>query len=154
MHIRIPARPRLRQPPSRSSQATTLGFHVPLISSELSIQLCGVRQYRSNGIQESRGWCSIDSSVVKREAKHHVIAPRPGHGQTAQVRSTIRPIPSMPICGGFTIGVKVSTEYIPRLVILNVPPSVSSNDKRPSLARATKWLLSAAIAPLLYRQHL
>ena len=53
----------------------------------------------------------------------------------------------MPTCGGFRIGVLSSDPKTPPLVIVNVPPLISSSESVPSSARFAKSLIDASISP-------
>src|SRR4029453_4597919 len=56
---------------------------------------------------------------------------------TTTARSSIAPTARMPAWGGLRTAVKLSTPYMPRLEIVNVPPSRSSARSLPSRVRET-----------------
>src|SRR6266568_1587740 len=60
--------------------------------------------------------------------------------------SATRPTPRMAVSGGFRMGVKPSTRYAPRLVMLNVPPCISAGLSRPARALSASASRSAELA--------
>src|SRR5829696_498791 len=64
-------------------------------------------------------------------------------------RSSIAPTARMPACGGLRTAVKRSTPYMPRLEIVNVPPSRSSARSLPSRVRETMSARAAAISGIV-----
>ena len=61
--------------------------------------------------------------------------------------STMRPTPRIAACGGLMMAMNSSTSNMPRLLMVNVAPIMSSGFIRPSRVRATSsrdWMASCA----------
>src|SRR5437870_12358867 len=76
---------------------------------------------RAAGAPSTRRWSNVRLSVsMRRTAILSVFS------SITTGRATMRPRPRMAHCGRLMIGVKASTSYMPRLVMVNVAPARSS----------------------------
>jgi NAD(P)-dependent dehydrogenase (short-subunit alcohol dehydrogenase family) len=77
---------------------------------------------------------AVERPVVARERQHqHRLAV-----VTGTTRSAMRPTARIAACGGFTIAVKPSTPYIPRLLMVKPPPAMPAGRSFAAWARPTR----------------
>src|SRR3954452_2549844 len=95
------------------------------------------------GAPSTARWSKVQVRVtIGRTA----VSPPTPSGGTGTTRSSVAPTATIAACGGFSTAVKLSTAYMPRFEIVNVPPSRSSARSFASRARPTRSARTPAIS--------
>src|SRR6516225_8135470 len=115
--------------------------------------LCGndaAAKAEVSGVIRQFGWEPFDCGSIlasrSLESVRVIIGRTAGWPLTATTRSVMAPTASTAACGGVMIALNASTWYMPRLLMVKVPPVTSGGRRRPARARSLNSLRWPAIS--------